>query len=139
MVQDLTLQIRQINDITVDQTNASDSRGGQVEGRRRTKPPGADQENFGLGDFLLALSTDLGQENMPAVAAYLLFGKFHISTRCRNGVRLRALFLTCALHHEKRVPVFQMLKYFSMLIYRSPVSQRIVTMFLPGPNSWATC
>ena len=25
-----------------------------------------------------------------------------------------------------------------MLMYRSPVSQRIVTTFLPGPNSWAT-
>ena len=32
----------------------------------------------------------------------------------------------------------QILKYFSMLIYRSPVSHRIVTTFLPGPNSSAT-
>src|SRR5437016_13057589 len=32
----------------------------------------------------------------------------------------------------------QILKYFSMLIYRSPVSQRMVTTFLPGPSSWAT-
>ena len=32
----------------------------------------------------------------------------------------------------------QMLKYFSMLMYRSPVSHRMVTTFLPGPNSSAT-
>ena len=30
------------------------------------------------------------------------------------------------------------MKYFSMLIYRSPVSHKIVTTFLPGPSSAAT-
>jgi hypothetical protein len=79
-MQDLSLEIRQVHDIAVYQSDRADTGRSKIEGRRRTEASGPDQENLGFGHFDLSFATDLIEDDMPAIALYLLFGKFH-STR----------------------------------------------------------
>jgi predicted metal-dependent phosphoesterase TrpH len=77
MVKNLPVKIAQVYHIAIDEADRTDTGCSEIERRRRTKASRADQENLGLGDLLLPLATDLRQKNMPAVAGYLIFSKFH--------------------------------------------------------------
>ena len=76
-MQDLPLQVREIDDIAIDQTDGADAGRSQIESGRRAEPPGADEQDFRLGQLHLALAADVAQNNLPAVSLNLLFGKFH--------------------------------------------------------------
>ena len=45
---------------------------GQVERRRRAEAPGAEQEDLGVEEPLLARLADLGQQQVPVVAGALV-------------------------------------------------------------------
>ena len=59
--------------------------------RYRAESPGSDQEDLGLGQFDLSLAADLVEDDVPAIALYLLFGKFH-STRLSSFVKREAVW-----------------------------------------------
>ena len=61
VVKDLPLQIAQVHDIAIDETDRADSGCRQIERGRRTEASGADQENLGLSDLLLPLAPDFRQ------------------------------------------------------------------------------
>jgi hypothetical protein len=76
-VQDLPLQVREIDDIAIDQTNGADTGGSKIESGRRAEPTGANEQDFRLAQLHLALATDLAENNLTAVSFYLFFSEFH--------------------------------------------------------------
>ena len=74
-VDDLALEVREVDDVEVDDADRPDARGGEVERRRATQPAGADQQHLRLEQLRLALRADLGDQQVPAVALLLLVGQ----------------------------------------------------------------
>ena len=83
MVKHLSLQIGPVNHVAVDQSDRSDAGRGQIQGDRRTEPPGPDHKHFRPGNFLLPLPSDLGQQDVPAVSGDLFFRETHIDRLVR--------------------------------------------------------
>ena len=71
-VEDLTLQIREVDHVHVDDADRADPRRREVEGHRRPEPPRADAQNLGVEELRLPRLTYLGQEKVAAVADLLL-------------------------------------------------------------------
>ena len=67
-VDDLALEVRVVHDVGVDDPERPDARGREVERGRRAEPAGADQEDAGVEQLLLALLPDLGDEQVARVA-----------------------------------------------------------------------
>jgi hypothetical protein len=84
-VEDLPLEVREINDIAVDQSNRADAGRGQVQSSRRSQPSGSDKEHFGLAEFQLALAADILQDDVTAVPLDLSFSEFHASIHRLQG------------------------------------------------------
>ena len=60
-VQDLALQVREIDDVVVDETDRADSGGCQIESRRRAEPARADQQHLGVEQLRLPGFAHLGK------------------------------------------------------------------------------
>ena len=71
-VDDLALEVRQVDDVVVDDADRADARGGEVQRGRRAEPAGAEQQDLRVEQLLLALGADLGHEHVAAVALALL-------------------------------------------------------------------
>ncbi|TKS58784.1 MAG: hypothetical protein EWM73_03412 [Nitrospira sp.] len=80
-VKDLPLQVREIDDITIDQTDGADTGGSKIESGRRAKPTGADEQDFRLTQLHLALAAYVAEYNLTAVPLNLLFSEFHFLFR----------------------------------------------------------
>ena len=65
---DLTLEIRVVDDVGVDDAERADAGGGEVERRRRAEPAGTDQEHARVEQLLLPLLADLGNQDVAGVA-----------------------------------------------------------------------
>ncbi len=78
VVQDLTLQVRRVDLVHVDDADRAHAGRGEVERRRRTEPAGTEQQHLGVEQLLLAFDADLRQQQVPLVAVHLLGGQ-----RCR--------------------------------------------------------
>jgi hypothetical protein len=76
-VQDLPLQVREIDDIAIDQTDGADTGGSEIESGRRAEPPGTDEQDLRLVQLHLALATYVAENNLTAVSLNLLLGEFH--------------------------------------------------------------
>jgi len=76
-VQDLPLQVREVDDITIDQTDGADTGGSEIKSGGRAEPTGADEQDFRLAQLHLALATDFAENNLAAVSLNLLFSEFH--------------------------------------------------------------
>ena len=74
-VDDLALQVAGVDDVEVDQAEGADAGRGEVEGERRTEPAGADAEDFGGLELLLALHADFGQDEVARVAGEFVVGE----------------------------------------------------------------
>src|SRR5438874_921575 len=85
IVDDLALQIGEVNDVEVDDSQRSYSRGGQVHSQRRTQPSSADTEHARGLELLLAIQRDLRHYDVPAVAEQLFFRKLCASGRWWSG------------------------------------------------------
>ena len=68
---DLALEVRLVDGVVVDDADRPDAGGCEVEPSRRAKPARADQEDARVEQLLLSFLADLGNEEMPAVAAPL--------------------------------------------------------------------
>ena len=80
-MQDLSLQVREVDDIAIDQTDGAATGGSEVESGRGAEPAGADEQDFRLAQLHLALAADLAENNLTAVSLNLLFCEFHFLFR----------------------------------------------------------
>ena len=69
---DLTLQVRVVDDVGVDDAERADTGRREIERRRGAEPAGADQEHARVEQLLLALLADLGNQDVARVAGALL-------------------------------------------------------------------
>src|SRR3972149_10615416 len=72
LMQHLPLEVREIDDIEVDDADRPYSGEGQVERRRAAKAAGADDQDLPLHQFPLTRGPDLGHDDVARVAGYLL-------------------------------------------------------------------
>jgi hypothetical protein len=75
-VEDLALQVGEVDLVAVGEGQASDAGRGQVECRGAAEAARADEERACRAQLLLALNSELGKEDMPAVAEKLLVLQF---------------------------------------------------------------
>ena len=73
-VDDLALEVRQVDDVVVDDPDRADAGGGEVQRGRRAEPAGAEQQDLRVEQLVLALGADLRHEHVAAVALALLGG-----------------------------------------------------------------
>jgi len=71
-VEDLALEVRQVDDVEVDDADRADAGGREIERGRGSEPAGADQQRLRLEEPLLALRADLGDQQVAAVALLLV-------------------------------------------------------------------
>jgi hypothetical protein len=68
----LSLQIAQIDVITIDNSNRPDPGGGQIKPCRCTETPGANYQDLRSKQLLLTDAANLFEDYVPAVPFYLL-------------------------------------------------------------------
>jgi len=71
-VEDLALQVGEVDPVRIDEGQAADAGGGEVERGGAAEAAGADDERARGAQLLLPLDTDLREEDVPAVAEKLL-------------------------------------------------------------------
>src|SRR3989338_5237245 len=71
-VDDLRLEVGEVHCVEVDDAKPSDAGGGKIQAEWRTQTAGADQQDLGLHELLLALNADLRDDEVPAVAEDLV-------------------------------------------------------------------
>src|SRR5712671_6619403 len=71
----LPLEVRQIDDVEVDDPDRADAGGRQIESRRAAETAGADEQRLRAEKTRLARRTDLRDEQVAAVALLLLGAK----------------------------------------------------------------
>ncbi len=72
VVDHLALQVREIDDVVVDDPERADAGRGEIQRRRRAEATGAEQQHLGVEQLLLALEADLGEQDVARVAVALL-------------------------------------------------------------------
>ena len=72
LVQDLALEVREVDDVEVDDADRADAGEGEVERRGAAEAAGADDEHLRLHQLALADRADLRHDDVPAVAVHLL-------------------------------------------------------------------
>ena len=72
---DLALQVGFVDGVEVDQADGADAGSGEVERERRAEAAGADAEDLGGLELLLALHADLGEDEVAGVAGDLFIGE----------------------------------------------------------------
>ena len=76
-VEDLSLQVREVDDITVDETDRTDSCCGEIQSRRGAEPSCPDDQYFRLAQLELTLTAHVLKDNVAAVPLNLLLCQFH--------------------------------------------------------------
>src|SRR5208282_5091667 len=79
-VQNLALEVGIIHGIEIDDAYLADAGGGEVHGDWRAEAAGADAQDAGALDFLLACQTDFRQNQVPRVTADFVIVQFHKSS-----------------------------------------------------------
>ena len=74
-VDDLSLEVAGIDGVEVDEADRTDACGREIKGKRRAQPAGAYTQNLRSLQLLLALHTDLWQNQVPRVARDLIVGQ----------------------------------------------------------------
>ena len=72
---DLALQVADVDDVEVDETDGPDAGGGKVQRCRASEPAGPDQQRLRFQQLLLPGGSDLGDEQVAAVALLLLLAE----------------------------------------------------------------
>src|SRR3972149_3083333 len=72
LVEDLALQVREVDEVEVDDADGADAGEGQVESDGRAEGAGADDEHLRVDDLALTDAADLGHDDVPRVARHLL-------------------------------------------------------------------
>ena len=84
--QDLALEIGEIHAIEIDEADASNARGGEIQAEWRSKTAGANAQNFGLLELQLPVHADFRHDQVTAIAQDFFLGK---RNRCVGGRGLR--------------------------------------------------
>jgi hypothetical protein len=71
-VQHLALEVANVDDVEIDETERADTRRGEIERRGRAEPAGADEQHARRFDTPLPLELDAGKDEMPVVPAKLV-------------------------------------------------------------------
>ncbi len=71
VVEDLALEVRRVDVVHVDDADRADPGRREVERGGRAEPAGAEHQHLGVEQLLLALDTDLGQQQVPLVPVHL--------------------------------------------------------------------
>ena len=71
-MRDLALEVREVDDVVVDDAERAHPGGREVERGRRAEPAGAEQEHLRVEQLELALEPDLGHQQVARVALALL-------------------------------------------------------------------
>ena len=74
-VDHLALQVREVDDVVVDDAERADAGRGEIQRGRRAEPAGAEQQDLRVEQLLLALDADLRDEHVARVAVALLCGE----------------------------------------------------------------
>src|SRR3990172_7551336 len=85
----LALEIGHLDPVVVDHADRPHARGRKIVSERRTEPSGSHEPHLGLKDLLLALASHFGKQDVPAVAHYLVFGKFHHELRSNAKCKVK--------------------------------------------------
>jgi hypothetical protein len=78
-VDDLALQVGVIDDVVIDDADAADPGGGQVEQQRRTEAAGTDAEDFCRLQALLTFDSHFRQNQVPGVAGVVVLGQLDVA------------------------------------------------------------
>src|SRR5215472_16478603 len=81
---DLALEIREVDDVEIDQAEFADTCRGKIKAQRRAQPASANEKNFGVFQLELPVHADFRHDEMAAVAQNLFLRK----TRARLGCGL---------------------------------------------------
>ena len=82
-VQNLALEIGIIHRVEIHDAEFADAGGGEVHGDGRAEAAGADAQDAGALDFLLAGQADFGQNQVPRITADFVIVQFHKSSKYR--------------------------------------------------------
>ena len=74
-VDHLALEVGEVDDVVVDDPERADAGRGEVQRGRRAETAGAEQQDLGVEQLLLALDADLGDQQVARVALALLGGE----------------------------------------------------------------
>jgi hypothetical protein len=74
-VEHLTLQIRNVHDVEVDESERADASGREVQGEWRTETARPDEQNAPGLELSLTIDPDIGKNEVPAVSEHLLVGQ----------------------------------------------------------------
>src|SRR5262249_49141462 len=74
---DLALQVGDVDAVVVDDADRADPGRREVHQQRRAEPAGADDQHARRQQLFLPLLADLVEDQVPRVAAELLFAQFH--------------------------------------------------------------
>ena len=66
-VHDLSLEIRKIDNVPIDETDRPDTGRSEIESSRRSQTTGTDQQDLGPLELQLALATHILKDDVPAV------------------------------------------------------------------------
>src|SRR5262245_45680531 len=117
IVDDLAVEIVETDAVAVDDPDFADTGSGEIKHERRAEPAGADDENAGGFQLLLALAADLLQHQLPLVALDLLLcqhnlcqslsSEMELARRNRTSVsRICAARAATAPHQLRRLDQF---------------------------------
>src|SRR5215208_563036 len=93
-VQHLALEVRDVDDVEVDEPERSHAGGGKIQRGRRAEATRADEQNARRLDALLTVEPDVGKDEMPAVAKQLFARQIHSENVARRAARGRSTRLT---------------------------------------------
>ena len=86
-VDDLALEVGEIHDVEIHDADFADAGGGEIHGDGRAEAAGADAQDAGGANFLLARQPDFGQNQVARIAADLVIVQSIISSTSENNQR----------------------------------------------------
>ena len=85
-VDHLALEVGEVHHVEIDDADAADARGREVQAERRAQAAGAHQQDFGRFEFLLALDADFRDDQVAAVAQdFVVRERDLFGRRCQGG------------------------------------------------------
>src|SRR5690242_8835938 len=88
-MQHLPLQVRNVDDIEIDEAERADACRGEIERERGAKRAGADEQDASRFELALPVDADVRKDEVPAVAQHLLIGQRGTAVEVWHRVILR--------------------------------------------------
>ena len=106
-MEDLALEVREVDDVGIDDPEGAHAGRREIEGRRRAETACADQQHLRAQELLLPRLPHLGEHEVAAVALHLLRGEgFVLHERV-----VELLPAADAARHRRDVPVAEIVEH----------------------------